>query len=171
VFGASCSFLLLLIDFRLSDVEDSGKFVREAFASLENSVSQQTGLRVTTWGDLVESSYRSLLKRVEILDTLTWGALVGDLAFTYYLLFMLKHYGYAWWTSVISGAATTILFVTMFAVIRRTKSGVSKIRGRCTSGTLLVLTAMIVVVIGTSFLVISSWSEMAAEMQAWCQFC
>ena len=166
LFGILCSLLLLLVDFRLSDVEDTGRFVREAFASLETTVSQQTGLRVSTWGDLVDNCYRSLLKRVQILDTLTWGALVGDFALTYYLLFMLKYYGYDWWVAVVLGAATAVLFVTVFAVIRSTKSGVSRIRGRSTGGTLLVLIALLVVVIGTSLLVIWSWPEIAAKMEA-----
>jgi len=162
--GIVSSFLLLLVDFRLSDVEDAGNFVRETFSSLERAISQETGLRVATWEELVKNSHKLLVKRIETIDTLTWSALACDLGVVYYILLKLGDYGYSWYVPVLAGVITSVGFLAEFLLVRRTRSGVSKVEGRTSMGTFLLLISLLILAIGTSMLIIRSWSHIISEM-------
>jgi hypothetical protein len=159
VFGILSSLFLLTMDFRLSDVEDSGRFIKKTFDSLEDSLFHQTGLAIVAWREFVRSSYESLLKRVEIVDTLTWGALASDIIVTYYILNNLVSYGYAWWLPPTSGVGTALVFAALFWTIRKTKTGLEKVKGRSTLGTLLVALTLTALLIGTVLLIVEAWSK------------
>jgi hypothetical protein len=159
VFGVTSSLFLLLLDFRLSDIEDSGKFIKQAFNSLERSLFQQTGISIVAWGEFVNNSYKSLVKRIEIVDTLTWGSIALDILGTYYFLFNLTYYGYAWWLALALGVSTAVAFVLVFFTVRRTKSGFDRVRGRSTVGTLLILLTLATVCAGSALLTIGYLSR------------
>ncbi len=165
VFCSFCSLLLLLVDFRLSDVYDTGRFVRQTYFSLEQTLSQETGLKLPAWGELVENSYSNLVNRVQVVDILTWGAIAFDLLACYYLISMIGVYGYSARLQLAFVVGIAVSYLTVFLAVRRTKRGFEKIMGRTSISDFLIRVSLIVLCLGTSWWILNHWSEIAIMTQ------
>jgi hypothetical protein len=132
---------------------------------MEQTLSQETGLKLPAWSELVENSYTNLLNRAQVVDILTWGAIAFDLLACYYLISTIGGYGYSVRLQLEFVVGIAVSYLTVFLAVRRTRCGFEKIAGRTGMSDFLIRVSLMVLCLGTSWWILNHFSEIVMMTQ------